>query len=151
LNLANKRAYALDMRNCILLQGDVFNSPFQSGQFHGIFCWDLLGHIKDVRRAITELIRICRPGGCIVGSLFATSDPNRGMEMVAVSDNEFIYKEKFYYRFYSKVDVERLLQEFPVRLSSLSLEEWEEPGHEGFREYRHTHQSWAFTLEKGLI
>jgi ubiquinone/menaquinone biosynthesis C-methylase UbiE len=148
LGLASRRAAISGLRNCVFVHGDIFHTPFPNSQFDGIFCWDLLGHIKAIENALIELIRTCRQNGYIIGSLFGTSDPNRGIEMQAVGKEEFIYKDRYYYRFYSKDEIRRLLNSFDVQLMSLHLEVWDEPGHEGFREYPHTHHSWVFNLQK---
>jgi len=149
LSLAQKRIKAAGPRNCVFIHGDIFHTQFQDDQFDGIFCWDLLGHIKATEASIKELVRICRHGGHIIASIFAMSDPNRGIEMSPVGTNEFIYRKRYFYRFYSKEDIEALLKRFPAQLVSLDLEVWDEPGHEGFREYPHTHHSWVFNLKKG--
>jgi hypothetical protein len=117
-------------------------------QFEGIFCCDLLGHLKRASLAISELIRICRRGGYIVGNLFAIGDSTRGIDMRIVGKEEYVYKDKFYFKFYDRQGVVDLLQSFNIEIVSLKLIRWTEPPHKGYREYAHQHQSWVFAMRK---
>jgi ubiquinone/menaquinone biosynthesis C-methylase UbiE len=148
LQLAQERIESEDVRNCVFQRCDIFQTNFQNEQFDGIFCWDVLGHLKAVNGAMDEIIRICRKGGRIIGTLFATSDPNLGSEMIALGENEYLYRDKYYYHFYTRQRVEEFVKRFPVEVLSLQLEKWGEPAHEGFREYPHEHHSWVFILKK---
>lgn len=136
------------VRNCVITQADIFATLFADNQLDGIFCWDVLGHLRDPSRAITELLRICRPGGRVVGSLFAPGDSTRGIDMRSIGDKEYLFIEKFYFKFYDRDNVLDLLRPFNAKLLSLELVRWIEPPHEGYREYTHEHESWAFTLQK---
>jgi len=138
-----------EIRNCLLLESDIFGTRFLDEQFDGVFCWDVLGHLKNVSLALTELLRICRRGGYIVGSLFAPGDSSRGVDMRSMGNEEYMYLDKFYYKFYRQQDVIGLLQSLNAEITLLELTIWSEPPHEGFREYPHEHQSWAFTIKKG--
>jgi SAM-dependent methyltransferase len=41
---------------------DIHHLPFQDGSFDGIFCFHVLEHVADDRRALAEIYRITRPG-----------------------------------------------------------------------------------------
>jgi SAM-dependent methyltransferase len=148
LQIAGRALASHQIRNCILMVSDVFNAKFLDDQFDGVLCWDLLGHLKNVSLAIGELLRICRPGGHIIGSLFSRGDPTRGRDMFPIGNEEYIYTDRFYFKFYGEQDVLSLLGGFDAGLVSLELVSWAEPPHEGYREYSHEHESWAFTIEK---
>ena len=49
-----------------LQQGDLTNLPFQDGSFDAVFCIGVLMHIPDLKAVVSELVRITKPGGCIV-------------------------------------------------------------------------------------
>jgi len=134
--------------NCLLMEVDVFNDKFLDEQFDGVLCWDLLGHLNNVRLAIFELLRICKPGGQLIGSLFSMGDSTRGREMSAIGNEEYVYKDKFYFKFYDEQGVRELLKTFNVEVLSLELVSWKEDPHEGYREYEHIHESWAFIVKK---
>lgn len=148
ISISQKLVAGLGLGNCILVESDIFDSGFAADQFDGIFCWDVLGHLQNVREAINELLRICRPGGIIIGSLFAIGDSTRGDNMRSVGPEEYVYADKFFFKYYEKGDVIELLREFDVEVVSIELSIWMEPPHEGYREYEHEHQSWVFTIKK---
>jgi SAM-dependent methyltransferase len=135
-------------RNCILVESDIFNSGFLEGQFDGVFCWDLLGHLRNAENAIKELIKLCAEDGIIIGSVFALGDSTRGQDMRSIGNEEYIYMDKFYFKYYDENEVRSLLKNFSAEVISIELAVWEEPPHEGYREYPHEHQSWVFTLRK---
>lgn len=148
LNLAAKALEREKITNAVLLQDDLLASRFTDAQFDGIFCCDVLGHLRNPSSAIQELLRILKPHRRLTGTVFSLGDSTRGMDMVEVGHEEYIYKERFYYRFYSREEVLELLKPFKTRLCSLELYDWEEPPHEGFREDFHKHESWVFIIEK---
>lgn len=149
LKIASKFLTAHGVNNCVFVESDLFNLKFIDHQFDGVFCWDVLGHLRNVELAIAELVRVCKPGGRVIGSVFALGDSTRGIDMRPLSDaEEYIYADTFYYKFYSEHDVHDLLQKVGATVVSLELVRWDEPPHEGFREYPHEHQSWMFTLQK---
>lgn len=43
---------------------DIVDSPFKKGIFDFFLCCDVLEHVLDDRRAMGELFRLLRPGGC---------------------------------------------------------------------------------------
>jgi ubiquinone/menaquinone biosynthesis C-methylase UbiE len=136
------------VRNCVLMEADVYSLKFHDSQFDGVLCWDLLGHLQKASVAIEEMLRVCRPGGLVIGSLFDIGDSTRGVEMRAIGDEEYLYQERFYFKFYNRDQALALLQNFQAKVLSLDLTTWPEPPHEGYREYSHEHQSWVFTLQK---
>ncbi|MCD9186461.1 MAG: class I SAM-dependent methyltransferase [Pyrinomonadaceae bacterium] len=148
LQIAKNRLLSYQTDNCLLMEGDVFNNKFLEAQFDGVLCWDLLGHLNNVNLAITELLRICKPGGQLIGSLFSIGDSTRGKEMDPIGNEEYIYSDKFYFKFYDEEGVINLLKNYNAELVSLKLVSWKESPHEGYREYPHEHESWVFVLKK---
>jgi ubiquinone/menaquinone biosynthesis C-methylase UbiE len=140
----------LDSR-ALFLEADVFRTKFLSNQFAGVFCWDLLGHLRDPMAALQELVRICRSGGKIVGSVFSMDDPARvdnSMSRLSDDTEEYFYLNKFYFRFYHEAELRDLLGKLDAKVEVVELSRWTEAPHEGYREYEHEHESWAFTLTK---
>jgi SAM-dependent methyltransferase len=45
---------------------DIANIPFPDGRFDVVTCLDVLEHVADDRRALSELVRVTRPGGAIL-------------------------------------------------------------------------------------
>ena len=116
--------------------------------FDGIFCCDVLGHLTQPRQALEELLRICRPGRSIVANVFALGDSTRGPNMTEIGHEEYIFDNRFYFRFYEQEEVERLLHEVDADIVWNRLVRWTEPPHEGYREYEHEHESWLFAIRK---
>jgi ubiquinone/menaquinone biosynthesis C-methylase UbiE len=149
LAIAQRLTAATGARNVMLMHGDVFATTFVDNTFDGVFCCDLLGHLTEPARAIKELIRICKPGGTVIGTIFSLGDSTRGPNMVKLSNNEeYIFDDRFYFKFYDHDLVVELLASIGVEATSLELVRWMEPPHEGYREYEHQHESWLFTITK---
>jgi len=148
LALAAKRLANCRPSHYFLMEMDLFRTHILDEQVNGVFCWDVLGHLRRPLEAITELLRICAPGGCLVGSLFSLGDSTRAGDMRQIGQEEYLYAGQFFYKFYGRTEVEELLTKSGARLEHLELSTWREPPHEGFREYWHEHQSWGFALRK---
>ncbi|MEU4541501.1 class I SAM-dependent methyltransferase [Streptosporangium sp. NPDC023825] len=148
LSLARSVTRSQPLHNVILSVADVYATGFVDETFDGIFCCDLLGHLADPVGALRELLRICRDGHCLVANVFATGDSTRGLNMVLVGDEEYIFDERFYFRFYDRERVVRMLDEVAAEVVWLKEVAWMEPPHEGYREYEHEHRSWLFALRK---
>lgn len=48
-------------------RADVTNLPFEDGSFDGVVSWLMLHHVIDWRPAISEVVRVLRPGGEFTG------------------------------------------------------------------------------------
>lgn len=150
LEIAERKIEQYKLENIVLLKNDIFNTFFKGKQFDGIFCWDLLGHLVKVEEAISELKRILKKGGLLLGSFFTLNDSTRveDSEMVKLRNEEYFYKNEFYFRYYSRDEVEKILLKEGFLIESIEAYSWEEPPHEGYREYSHTHESWFFIAKK---
>jgi SAM-dependent methyltransferase len=67
----------------VTLAGDALAMPFEDGHFDRVIAAEILEHIPDDRAAISELVRVVRPGGTV-----AVSVPRRWPERIcwALSD-----------------------------------------------------------------
>jgi SAM-dependent methyltransferase len=149
LTLTQQRLAEASISNGLLLRLDISEMPFATDNVPAVFCWDLIGHLRDPHHALEECLRVCRPGGIVIGSVFATGDPVRGINMRQIGDDEYVFDNRFYFRFYSEHAVQELLASHPrAEVTILELTRWSEPAHEGYREYEHEHESWAFALRK---
>lgn len=69
VGLDSSVAYATAFRHSGLsVLGSADNLPFHKASFDGVWSIGLLHHIPDsvARRAVEEMLRVCRPGGCVV-------------------------------------------------------------------------------------
>lgn len=144
----NYRLSTENIRNCILLEGDIFKLPFPDNHFDAVLCWDVLGHLQNASGAVAELLRVCRQGGLVIGSLFAMTDSTRGIGMESIGDEEYLYGADCYFKFYSEAKVRALLTPFASPSLNLDLAVWTEDPHPGYRNYVHEHQSWCFIITK---
>jgi len=148
LLLAEKRIRSHNISNCLLSHTNIFKTNFFNNQFDGIFCWDILGHLVKVNKAIIELLRIIKPQRRLIGSLFSIGDSTRGENMQSLGHEEYIFDKKYYFKYYEHSDVISLLKNFEAKIILLEPISWREPPHEGYREYSHDHESWVFVIEK---
>lgn len=56
-----------------VVEGDVEAMPFSDGTFGLVICTEVLEHVPDPRRALSEIHRVLRPGGVLIGSVPARS------------------------------------------------------------------------------
>lgn len=149
LEIAKERLKADKLMNSLLHTCDVFKTNYLDDQFDGVFCWDLLGHLVNVEDALNELLRILKPKGKLIGSLFTTNDSTiSDPKMVQTGESEFLYDSKFYFKYYDFDSANSLLNKLGATTLYLDKTSWEEGPHEGYREYVHEHESWAFVLQK---
>lgn len=149
LKITELKLNALQCSNYKLCQTDIFSTKDPDDYFEGIFCWDILGHLVDIKGAIKELLRILKPGGLLMGSVFSTDDSTlNDPKMKQIGDNEHIYDDRFYFKYYKLETVKQMLSGLNVNVLSIELANWREGPHEGYREYEHDHQSWVFVIKK---
>jgi ubiquinone/menaquinone biosynthesis C-methylase UbiE len=134
----------------VFLRMDAFDTGLLDNSVDGIFCWDLLGHLRNVEDALTELYRVIRPGGIIVANMWTmndcqTSDP----DIREIAPKEYIDHFDFYCRFYDAEDLDALLSATGMAAESVVVISWTEPAHADYRTYEHDHESLAFTIRKG--
>lgn len=56
-------AFALEAN---VFEGDAEELPFADASFDLVFSWGVIHHTTDMDRALSELVRACRPGGGVV-------------------------------------------------------------------------------------
>ena len=133
----------------VFLEVDAFSTGFLDNSIDGIFCWDLLGHLRDVDDALKELYRILRPGGSLVANQWTmndcqVSDPN----IKEIAPKEYVDHFDFYCRFYDEDDVTKQLESVGLTAANLEVQRWWEPPHAGYRDYEHEHESLILTVTK---
>lgn len=153
LHMLNKKANNMHIKNMVPVETNLFASCFVSNFFDSILCWDVLGHMEEPQKAIVELIRILKPNGKIVCSFFSHTEPCVADDnMIKINESDYRYKNDYFYRLYTREMLDAFLQQFAsVKVANIEHVIWQEPPHEGFREYVHEHHSWAVTLVKEEI
>ena len=148
VQIARENLEKKNIHNCTYEVADIFQTPWNDNRFDSILCWGTLGHLARPVLALKELMRILKPGGRLIAGFFSVNDPMRGISMVEIAPNEFMYDNRFFYRFYAPSDLITIAGELSEKEPEVRTTQWEEPPHKGFREYTHMHESHALILEK---
>jgi ubiquinone/menaquinone biosynthesis C-methylase UbiE len=65
LNVAKELAEELDFKQATLVEGDIFNLPYQDESFDIVISQGVLHHTSEPYRGFKELVRVCKPGGFV--------------------------------------------------------------------------------------
>ncbi len=148
IKIAQENLEKKNIHNCSYEYADIFGTPWGDSHFDCILCWGTLGHLARPIFALQELMRILKPGGRLIAGFFSVNDPMKGINMEEVAPNEFMYDNRFFYRFYEPSDLISIAKGLSVNEPEVMTTQWEEPPHKGFREYTHMHESHALILKK---
>lgn len=133
--------------NCGLVEADIHRLPFPNRSIHGVFCADLLGHLRHPTNALAELVRVTRAGARIVANFFNENDPTRlDPEMRAIEEHEYIYRG-IYFRFDDEARVRQIIGSCDLHILAIEHLTWHEDPHEGYRDYPHEHRTVLALLE----
>ena len=58
--------YCRDVLNLDVIQGSITALPYPNGSFDLVCAFDVVEHVEDDQRAVSELIRVCKPGGYVI-------------------------------------------------------------------------------------
>jgi ubiquinone/menaquinone biosynthesis C-methylase UbiE len=133
----------------VFVEVDAFATGLLDDSVDGIFCWDLLGHLRDAEYALKEFHRILRPGGSLVANQWTmndcqVTDPN----IKQIAAKEYVDHFDFYCRFYDREDLDEQLASVGLAAANVEVQRWWEPPHAGYRDYEHEHESLIFTVTK---
>ena len=60
--IANQKIKLLDLKN-INIQRFSEDLPFKDNKFDFVYCYTVLEHVANVKKSISEMIRVLQPGG----------------------------------------------------------------------------------------
>lgn len=63
--LTAARSFAGDLANLRFEQANVLSLPFSKNTFDGVYCRFLLEHVADPMQAVSEMVRVVKPGGWV--------------------------------------------------------------------------------------
>jgi ubiquinone/menaquinone biosynthesis C-methylase UbiE len=133
----------------VFVEVDAFDTGLLDGSVDGVFCWDLLGHLTDPGRALSEIWRILRPGGALVANQWTMNDCQPYDPLIKeIAPKEYVDHFDFYCRFYDRADLDALLSSVGMPAERVEVQSWWEPPHAGYRNYTHKHESLIFTVRK---
>jgi SAM-dependent methyltransferase len=151
LGLCGKRMREAGLDNTVLLEADIFGTKFVSDTFDGVFCCEVLGHLREPVNALRELIRVCRPGHHVVANVFALEDSIRTDSKIAkIDEDNYLFAERIFFHFYDENEARALCEEVADIAEARPAEfiRWMDPPHAGYRDYDHEHASWLLVLRK---
>ena len=86
--------------------GDIRALPFSDSVFDAVFCWHVLGHLKEADRvkAVSELFRVTKPSGSVFFKAFSVSDFRFGKGTL-VEGNTFLRGDGMLTHYFSADEV----------------------------------------------
>ena len=149
LDICEARRRAQNLANVVTMKADAFHTPFSDGVFENVFCCDLLGHLPDVDKAMSEIRRITSPSGTAVVTMFTQRDSVlQDKRMRKNEDGSYWFRDKWFFRFYTETVARELATRSGFKVVEIEELSWWEPPHPGYREYKHQHSSWALALRR---
>jgi SAM-dependent methyltransferase len=138
-------------RQVLFSEVDAYSTGLLDDSIDGIFCWDLLGHLTEPEGALTEFVRILRPGGCLIANMWTMNDcqvADDRARMTEIAPKTYLDHAEFYCKFYDEQDLAELLGSVGSAAESVETASWWEPPHPGYRDYVHQHESLIFRVRK---
>lgn len=131
----------------VLTQGSITELPYQENSFQLVQAIDVIPQVANTKKAITEGIRVLRPGGNFVFNLFSPQDCAFG-EGTKVGHNTWRYKDTLFV-FHSLEEVLSLIPSNAEVIRQVEVAWIDEP-HGKFRPYRHKHHCHVLHLRKRI-
>ena len=118
---ANKNALDIASRSMAdvdftCLNSDIYDIDLATDNYDLVICWQTLSWIEDPKQALSELVRICRPGGRIFASSLFNLDHDVDIYAKVIDHTRASSCENMHYSYntYSLHSVERWLSEMSV-------------------------------------
>lgn len=150
LRLANERVKRNRLSKVTLQHGNVRHLPFSDGAFAGVYCQDLLSHLRAPEKSLKEMIRVCAPGGHIVADFLAPQDSTRHWPgMMPSGDGGFEYgPQKTYYRYYENLRLEEVLRQAGAAKYKCNKKEksWKSDGNLGSEDVLGLRHGWLVVI-----
>jgi len=92
---------------------DIQQMPFGQNEFDMVICNHVLEHVPDDRKAMREIFRILKPGGCAILQVPTDYASEETLEDPAVTDpmeRLKLFRQKDHYRLYGKDYLNRLME-----------------------------------------
>lgn len=108
-----------NMRGLHVIEGDIINPPYEDNTFDFIICIAVIHHLKhecDRTKAMNELLRILKPGGKVLLTVWAVeSDAYSKKRKFIQGDNNVLFNKKDrYYFVHDKNSFKEYCEQFSV-------------------------------------
>ena len=125
-------------------------SGLSGASFDAITLLDTVETLPNIESVLAEMRRLLRPGGLLLCNIPGMDDGVSGLDMQAVSDHAYLYRHRYYFRFYEPNEAAEMLQAAGFTLLRREHYCWQEGPHPGFRDEVHQHASHVFLLQRPL-
>ena len=122
--------------------------PFPDRFFRFALLCDVVETLPDIEGPLRELARVLAPGGHLLCNIPDLDDGVAGIEMTALGARQYLYRGRYYYRFYSEAEARHLLERHGLHVVRLQTCRWREDSHPNFRPHPHVHVSRVFLAER---
>jgi ubiquinone/menaquinone biosynthesis C-methylase UbiE len=78
---AERKAKRLGLTNVTFRQGDVTRLPFEDGSFDAVTSRFCLMFLPDVPAAVSEIVRVLKPGGWLAAAVWSAPDKNPSISL----------------------------------------------------------------------
>lgn len=131
------------IRSSVRLEAcDLGRTPFPDDAFNFILLCDTIETVPDPVSVMREMRRIVAPDGVLLCNFpVPEGDVSDGGDMVSIGDNRYLYRGRYYYRFFRDDEVRECLRATGWRLQRAETMVWHEPEHPQFRAGPHQHRS----------
>lgn len=124
-----------------LVESDLADLPLPSASFGFVLLCDVVETLPEPVAVLRELRRLLVPGGLLLVNIPGDDDGITGIDMEPAEARGWLYRGRYYYRFYSRAEAEALLVEAGLELVESHVTTWHEEPHPHFRPDAHTHRS----------
>ena len=124
------------------------SSGLDAASFDAITLLDTVETLPNIAAVLAEMRRLLRPGGLLLCNIPGMDDGVSGLDMRAMSDNAYLYRDRYYFRFYAPDEAAQMLQDAGFALLRREHYSWQEEPHPGFRDEVHQHASHVFLLQR---
>ena len=116
------------------------NLPMRDHRFAFILASDILETLPDLEESLTEIHRVLEVGGYLLANVPDLDDGIAGTDMEPIRPHEYLYRERFYYRFMEAGEARGLFERVGFAIRRQDRCSWiEQP---------HRHTSTVFLVQR---
>ena len=95
LAVAKNLADYSNVANTEFVKADIFNLPFQEGQFDIVFSDATIQHLEDYKRAFAAMVRVLKKGGVLIVSGNNYWNPHTLFKVIQGKNYEYGFEKSF--------------------------------------------------------
>lgn len=128
--------------------GDLAASGYPAAHFDAILLLDVYETLPNPDAVLAELHRIMKPGGLLLCNIPGFDDGVAGLDMCKLSEDSFLYRDAYFYRFVAPEAAEEQMVAAGFELIESVHREWIESEHPGYRSGPHRHVSHVLLVRR---